>query len=174
MRYTQLTRLITLSFGLGLLLACQSTPSTPTPSSPATASPAAAPTAAPSAAPSVAPTPAPTPQPTPEATPEPTPEAPANPLDQVVTLEFTIENRFFNKIGEVRQLTFRALDANGQEVAIEANQLEWSTSRPQDIPVTENGEATAVGDYGFSEITIKVPGRDVQATIRMSISDGQP
>lgn len=159
-------RLSALALSLGLLLACQSTPSTPTPSAPA----APAPTAAPTAAPTPAPTPAPTVAPTPAPTPTPTPD----PLDQIVSLEFTIENRFFNKIGEVRQLTFRALDANDQEVAIQPNQLEWSTSRPQDIPITQTGEATAVGDYGYSEITIKVPGREVQATIRMSISDGQP
>lgn len=159
--------LLAAGLGISLLLACSPTPSTPQPTVPANPTPTAEPLA-----PAEEPSPAPTPQPEPTA--EPVPAQTPDPLAQIVSLEFTLgEQRFFNRIGEVRTLTFRALDAQGQEVPIQANQLEWSTSRPQDIPVTETGEATAVGDYGYSEITIKVPGSDIQASVRMTISDGE-
>jgi len=161
------------------LLACSPEASAPQPTPPVTSAPVASAEPEPATVASPEPTapeasaePAPPPtSATPAPTPEPTPAPTANPLAQVASLSFTTTNRFLNSVGETRELTFQALDAAGQALTIAATALEWLSSRPQDVTVSDAGVVTALQGYGSSDITVRVPGTEIQAQIRISVSD---
>ncbi len=150
--------------------------------------PVDSPTAEPSA--SAEPTPEattdPTPMPVASATPVPdstsipiTPAPTSNPgaqgeasvqLPDGSQLRVTLPNRFLSGRGQSVQLDIRLIDANGNEVDLGNNRITFSSSRPQDFSINEDGLVIALQDNGFSRLTARIEGTDLEATQLISVA----
>lgn len=148
--------------------ACQTTPPATGPNAP-TPSASASPIPMPSPN---SPTPAPdTSSPPASATPAP----PADPslLARIASLEIQADSRFLELPGSSRQLRVVAKDAQGNPITLDAAQLQWSSSRPQDISVSNTGLVQAREAFGYSEIRVQLPNQPISAQLLISVSGGE-
>ena len=86
-------------------------------------------------------------------------------------IRIELENRYLTKLGETRQLKTVLLDASGQEISADDVVIEWLSTRAQDVSVDSQGVITALVGLGYSGVTAKVAGTDIQNTIVFDISD---
>lgn len=137
-------------------------------------------TGAPSATPSLSPSPSVQPGPdlpgeSASPSPTPLPGASAVPGDelppQLSELRFGAIDRFLDSRGEHTRFAVELLDANGQIIAAQVP-LEWRSSRPQDFSVADDGQVTALVDFGYSTISVQIPGTAFVAQAVINVSAG--
>lgn len=89
---------------------------------------------------------------------------------QLSELRFGEIDRFLDSRGERTRFAVELLDAAGQVIAVPVP-LEWRSSRPQDFSVADDGEITALVDFGYSTISVQIPGTAfvAQAVINVSV-----
>lgn len=162
-----------------ILFGCQTTP---TPSPPFPISPSASASAPVITAPpkpltpqapiaSAIPTTSPTlsaPDPT-----QPIAVAPGQPgidLSAISALELKVSNPYLDGMGETTQLQAVLKDRQGQALAPQKYPLEWLSSRPGDFSVDASGKVTALVEYGYSEITLKIAGTSLSAKQLLSVT----
>ena len=163
---------------LTLLIGCQPGPPTAPPgtappvgTSASPQIPTGVPSGAPSEAPSGAPSAAPTP--TPALTPNPAGGATATvQLPDGTRLELFLPNRFLTDLGQSVAMVARLFDASGREIPLGELKLRFSSSRPQDFSVSEQGVITALTDEGFSTITVQIDGTQLSASQLISVAAG--
>lgn len=171
-----------LSLSLGLT-ACvpPSTPAGPSPS----ASPALAASASPNPSPSSGPSSGlgavaganPSAAPTPTVSLNPSqpvavaPGKPAQDLSLLKSLTVLASKVYLDKKGEVVNLQPVLKDAAGQPLNTVDFPLEWLSSRPADFAVDASGKVTALVEYGYSEITLRVPGTDLAVKQLLSVTE---
>lgn len=63
-----------------------------------------------------------------------------------------------------------ARDAAGNPVAIQPEQVRWSSSRPQDVAVNAQGLITAREAFGYSQIQVELPDRQLSARLLISVN----
>ncbi len=138
--------------------------------------------------------PTPSPEPETSATPAPTVSATPNPSESALTItpaptsnpgaqgEATVQlpdgsrlvvslpNRFLDQKGQSVQLNIRLVDASGNNIDLGSNRVVFSSSRPQDFSITDEGLIVALQDNGFSRITARIDGTDIEATQLISIA----
>lgn len=141
-----------------------------------TGTPSANPSASPTALASI--NPSPTPAPTESPTPMPSSESPsAMPTDpeplpaQLNGLRFGTINRFLESKGDQTRFSVELLDAQDQVFQAQVP-LEWNSSRPQDFGVDPDGQITALVDYGYSLISVRIPGTSFLAQAVINVSAG--
>ena len=163
-----ITKNRTLAIILGLLLlpACQNN-NQEAPSSLAGISPTPE-AATPSVLPSPSVNPALAEQPAP--TPMPSPSGMTNLLAQVASLRLDISTRFLSRLGQTQRIAVVPLDARGQAVSGDWP-LDWRSSRPQDVSVTADGVVTALTQMGYSQITVRIPGTELEVSINIDVTD---
>jgi hypothetical protein len=163
-----------LSFSLVALAACQPLATTPVPVPSAVVSstpqpvttpdtPAVGPVA--SASPSAAATPAPLPTSNPAAAAQASVTLPDG-----SRLDISLPNRFFEDQGQTLQVSVKLFDAEGRELPLTGRKLVFSSSRPQDFSISEQGLITALTDIGFSEIQVRLEGTNLFASQLLSVS----
>ncbi|PIQ24624.1 hypothetical protein COW36_11445 [bacterium (Candidatus Blackallbacteria) CG17_big_fil_post_rev_8_21_14_2_50_48_46] len=91
-------------------------------------------------------------------------------IASVNALKISVSSRFLSGIGDSRQITITALDANGQPLDISNLPLEYHSSRPQDFQITPQGQLTALVDFGYSEIQVTLPGTSASASLLFSVT----
>lgn len=77
----------------------------------------------------------------------------ADPQATPAKVEITAGAVLFTESGESRALKARVLDSNGREIT---TAVSWESSNPVQIGVSSNGELTALGGGGVSQITARV------------------
>lgn len=85
-------------------------------------------------------------------------------------LVLTLANRFLDAKGQTVQVQAQLLDANGKELPLGDLKLAYSSSRPVDFSVDDQGLITALTDSGFSTITVEVVGMGLQASQVISVN----
>jgi hypothetical protein len=164
-----------LFFLASCLLACTpqtpSVSSSPTPSSsiapPEVGSPAPQSTATPTA-PITAPTTAPALSPS-----QPVAIATGKPgqdLSLIQSISIEASKRFLDGQGESVVLKPVLKDAAGQTLNSADFPLQWFSSRPTDFSVDASGKVTALVDYGYSMISLKIPGTNIEAQQQLSVN----
>lgn len=118
----------------------------------------AAPVSSPTVAPSVTPSAAPS-----VLTP---PLLPAG----LATLQIQTGTRFLNGKGQSLRLEVVGFDAQGQRVNGPLP-LSFVLSRPEDFSVSPDGTVTALKEFGFSEVIIRVVGTALEARTLLSVAD---
>lgn len=93
-------------------------------------------------------------------------EPPPPPSNAVVRLEISPNALLFTTLGEKQQVKARAFDANGNEV--NAN-ITWTSSRPEQVSASANGELEAKVALGASQITAQV-GTLTSAPVLVSVA----
>lgn len=83
-----------------------------------------------------------------------------------------MSKRFLNAQGETASLQAVLLDAKGQTLDPKAFPLVWSSSRTSDFSVDQTGQAIALVEEGFSEISVQLQGTELTAKQLLSISVG--
>ena len=91
---------------------------------------------------------------------------PPETVSQITELSLSFEKRIFSGSGQSVTLTVK--DQEGQVLQVE--NLVFSSSRPQDINVSELGVVKAIVDEGFSTIKVKVLGSDISKEQLFSVS----
>ncbi len=162
-------------FSLSLLLGCGPSPNPPgiVPS--------------PSASPSSTPAPAETPMPSATVLPSPssspvlttpnrsTPVAlasgqPGVDLSILSSVELKVGNPFLDGMGETTLLQPLLKDKQGQPLDPFKYPLEWLSSRPSDFAIDASGKVTALVEYGFTTIYLKIPGTSLMAQQQISVN----
>lgn len=167
------TRLYTVSL-LMILIAC-----TPTPSEPGTPSASSsAPTASESGVPvdtNASATPSEAPTGTASSTPGQTATTPDTAIDgtliknDIGSLTITANPRFLKNVGDTSQIELIAKDSQGKTLDISTLQLSWSSTRPEDFSVNQQGMATALTDDGYSDITVTEISTGLSAATLISV-----
>lgn len=80
-------------------------------------------------------------------------------------------SKYLTALGETQQLNLVLFDASGQKISLDAYELEWFSSRPQDISVDEKGLVTARVGLGYAEIGVRILGFDLEEKALFDISD---
>lgn len=158
-----------------LLLACN-----PSPPPGNQTLPSASPSSSPSQSVEASATPDPIPTQTPASNlPATTPAPSSNPAAGTSTsvnlpdgskLLIILGNRFLDSVGQTLQLQVSLTDANGQPLPLDSLKLSYSSSRPQDIAITPQGLITALVDQGFSEISVRIDGTEIQSSQLISVN----
>lgn len=113
----------------------------------------------------------PTPLPTPLSGTGAAPQASAEPVSVAVAgLRFAAVDRFLDAAGERQRLQVVLLDVQGQPLAVDLP-LEWSSSRPQDIRVSSDGQIEALVDFGYSQIEVRLPGTDFVTGVLINVNN---
>ncbi|MGV3524182.1 MAG: IPT/TIG domain-containing protein [Candidatus Sericytochromatia bacterium] len=86
-------------------------------------------------------------------------------------LELSIPSRFISNAGSTLQIQARRILANGQAETLEPSQLTWTSARPQDISVNDLGLLLGITANGYSEITVRLPGSELEARLLVSVAD---
>jgi hypothetical protein len=160
-----------LTLSLLLLSACQPVAVNTPLESPAPALPSAQPTL-----PDISPSPSPAEPGDVSESPPPDPGSggvvttPSVPLPAgLVSIRVEIAERFLNGEGDTTRFRVVGLDAAGQPLS-GALPLSFTLSRPEDFRIDADGLATALKDFGFSEVIIRVIGTDLEARTILSVS----
>lgn len=95
---------------------------------------------------------------------------PQSPLAQLQSLQIQVNNPFLDGIGQSVKLNPLIKDLSGNLLAAELFPLEWYSSRPADFAVDGKGYVTALVEYGYSEITLKIPGTALSAKQLISVT----
>jgi len=91
-------------------------------------------------------------------------------LSDLQSLELLISNPYLNAQGESLTLQPVLKDANGQTLNAADFPLAWFSSRPADFAIDATGKVTALVDYGYSQITLRVPGTALEASQLVSVT----
>ena len=165
-----------LSFSLVALAACQPLATTPVPVPSAVVSSTPQPATTPDT-PAVGPVASASPSAVATAQPAPLPTSnPAAAAQASVTLpdgsrlDISLPNRFFEDQGQTLQVSVKLFDASGQELPLAGRKLVFSSSRPQDFSISDQGLITALTDIGFSEIQVRLEGTNLFASQLLSVS----
>lgn len=168
---------LSLILGFSLLACTPQAPNTADPTPPASSAtaspePGVSPTAEPQS------TPSPTP-PTPTAiAPSLSPDepiavstgTPGQNLSVIQALGIEASKRFLDGKGETASLKAVLKDASGQALNPADFPLEWFSSRPADFAVDATGKVTALVDDGYTEISLRVTGSDLEARQLISVT----
>ncbi|MGV3523898.1 MAG: hypothetical protein ACO1RX_06705 [Candidatus Sericytochromatia bacterium] len=171
-RHSSVWLLSLLSLTLG---ACQaSSTGTPTPTTPsASVQPSSAPTPTPEPSSPAEASPVPG-QPSASPVPLPTPSGAGSSatinLPDGSRLVLTLPNRFLTDSGQSITVSAQLLDANGQPLPLNSLQLLYSSSRPQDFSISDQGVITSLVNDGYSTITVRINGTDLSASQLISVS----
>ena len=86
--------------------------------------------------------------------------------------EFKIElsSRFLDKVGDTAQINIIARNTEGGVISPDTLSLQFSSSRPQDVSVSEQGLITALSDFGYAEITVTETKTGQTAKILISVA----
>lgn len=153
----------------GVLAACQPTANLPTleentpPATPPSTTPLA------SATPTTDNNEASPPQPPVAASPTALPPAESSNV-QVARLSIATPQRYLDGEGKQAQLQVIAQDTDGNNIPLTRLQLNFTSSRPQDISVDANGRVTAHNDFGYSYIQVSVQNQTAQTLISVNNS----
>ena len=115
----------------------------------------------------------------------PTPQASQNPTQPVATssgkpdqdlsllksLGILANKVYLDYKGEAIILKPLLKDAQGQLLNTSDFPLEWLSSRPADFAIDASGKVTALVEYGFSEITLRVPGTQLAVKQMLSVTE---
>jgi hypothetical protein len=99
------------------------------------------------------------------------PGKPAQDLSLLKSLTVLASKVYLDKKGEVVNLQPVLKDAAGQPLNTVDFPLEWLSSRPADFAVDATGKVTALVEYGYSEITLRVPGTDLAVKQLLSVTE---
>ncbi len=102
------------------------------------------------------------------------PPPPANNTDnaKVASIKFADgTNRFLTQQNQERQLNVVLLDANGNRVPQNQVQLDYLSSRSRDISISESGNVKALVGLGYSKITVRVAGTELESSINFDVTD---
>lgn len=127
----------------------------------------ASPSPSPSRAPGLEPVVSPTPLPTVSGEPVLGPDALLP--EGLAAIRIAVTERFLNGRGETTRLVVTGLDAQGQPLT-GALPLSFSQNRPDDFSISPDGVVTALKDFGFSEVVIRVVGTPLEARTTLSVS----
>jgi hypothetical protein len=87
----------------------------------------------------------------------------------LASIRIAVTERFLNGRGETTRLLVTGLDAQGNPLT-GALPLSFSQNRPDDFSISPDGVVTALKDFGFSEVLIRVVGTDIVARMTLSVS----
>lgn len=173
MRYphSPLTAVLGLGLALSLLIACPSQPVANAPTDPqASVTPAAS--AQPGGGTS------PTPQPD-SGSSKPAPGASATPLpgngsdftlpESLSSIRFASVDRFLNQKGESTRIQVELVDSLGNLIPVEVP-FTWTSSHPQELSVDAEGNVTALVEFGYSTIEVKIPGTQFEARTVVNVN----
>ncbi len=91
-------------------------------------------------------------------------------LSQISQLELEAAQRFLSASGQSSKVSVRFKDATGNLLSLSNVSVNYSSSRPQDFRVSEDGTVTALVDEGFSDIIVTLPGSSLSAKQLFSVS----
>jgi uncharacterized protein YjdB len=89
-------------------------------------------------------------------------------LPQVQSVSLMVSKRYLDNKGESVQLTPVLKDTNGQILNAENYTLKWNSSRPADLIVDDNGMVTALVEYGYAEISLRISGIEAKQLISVT------
>lgn len=87
----------------------------------------------------------------------------------LASIRVEIAERFLNGEGDTTRFRVIGLDGAGQ-VLSGPLPLSFTLSRPEDFRIDADGLATALKDFGFTEVVIRVVGTDLEARTILSVS----
>lgn len=93
--------------------------------------------------------------------------------ENLASIRFGQINRFLRSKGASTRFSVQLLDQNGEIIPVDLP-LEWSSSRPQQFAVDEQGNIQALVGYGYATIRAQIPGTDLstEAVINVSTPGG--
>lgn len=112
-------------------------------------------------------------QPVVESRPKPTPSVGFVLPENLAGIRFEERDRFLNALGQTTRFAVYLLDRQGQRIDFQVP-LEWSSSRPQDFSVDDQGNLKALVNDGFSVIVAKIPGTSFEARTTINVTTWSP